>query len=135
MPPPSTSALRRLTVALLGGVMLLAGCTFSYLPPIPDGQPMPTRLELRSADGLVQADGRLALEVTLVNLSREGWLAVQWFSPRGREVASDAQWVGAAPPHRYRFVLPDEVALTPGRWRAVVSFEGEVLRQFSVDME
>jgi hypothetical protein len=126
--------LRRLKVALLGGVMLLAGCTFSYLPPIPEGQPMPTRLELRSADGLIQSNGRLALEVTLANVPREGWLAVQWFNPQGREAASDAQWVGAAP-HRYRFVLPDEVALTPGRWRAVVSFEGEVLRQFSVDVE
>jgi hypothetical protein len=135
MSPLSSFALRRLTVALLGGVMLLAGCTFSYLPPIPEGQAMPTRLELRSADGLIQADGRLALEVTLVNLSREGWLAVQWFSPQNREVASEAQWVSATPPHRHRFVLPEEVALTPGRWRAVVSFEGELLRQFSLEVE
>lgn len=123
----------RLTARLLLALYLLAlsGCTPLYLPPIPARElPRSERLRLSSASGLTLDGGALVLTVVLTQLPREGWLAVQWFSPDNREVASDALWLTRADvgvSRRLSLPRPPE----PGEWRAVLSFEGEFVRQLS----
>lgn len=123
---------RRGRAALLSGLLLLlAGCTPLYLPPVPESMPrIESRLTLRDARVEVDADGQVRAVWIPEGVDCAGWLDVQWFPPAGRAVASESVWL--APEHegrRQALSLPDEVELRPGRWRAVLSFEGEVLRQ------
>lgn len=113
----------------------LGGCAFSYIPLIPEAHIPQAPLELRSPAGLVHEDGTLRLGVQLLNQQQEGWLAVQWFGPKNREVASDSFWVRPEDADRvYYLHLPGDVTLEPGQWRAVVSFGGQLLRQFSMQV-
>ena len=130
------SPIRRSRLALaIWFALLVSGCTFSYIPPIPQPHQPAARVALASGELRVDEE-RLTLTVSLDQVARSGWLAVQWFDPRNREVASDAVWLEAAPEgFSHCFELPPGADLSPGRWRAVASFEGEVLRQFATEVE
>jgi hypothetical protein len=113
----------------------LGGCAFSYIPLIPEAHVSEPPLELRSPEGLVLAGDTLRLSVQLLNQQQEGWLAVQWYGPGNREVASDSLWVRPDDTGRvHHLYLPGDVTLRPGQWRAVVSFAGQLLRQFSLQV-
>ncbi|MEX2534742.1 MAG: hypothetical protein WD273_04000 [Trueperaceae bacterium] len=119
------------TCALL--LLIVAGCRPLYLPPVPAPPELPERLEVDASAGL--DDQRPRIRVELRNVPAEGWLAVQWFAPNNREVASESVWI--APEDEGRVVelnLPQDVEAVPGRWRAVVSLTGEVIRQLSVEI-
>lgn len=77
------------------------------------------------------ASGRPFLELVMEDAPPEGWLAVQWFGPDGREAASESALVEAGTTG-LSFELPPDVPLVAGEWRAVVSLGRVVLRQFSV---
>lgn len=115
------------TLALIG----LTACRPLYFPPVPnDGLPEPSPVRLSSESGLtVGADGRPTLRAVVVGLSGAGWLAVQWFGPKGSEVASESAWLEPDAPSA-EFVLPADVSPASGEWRAVVSFGGRLLRQY-----
>lgn len=116
-------------------VLPLGGCAFNYIPLIPEAHIPEAPLELRSPEGLVHEDDTLRLGVQLLNQQQEGWLAVQWFAPGNREAASDSLWVRPSDADRVHYLyLPGDVTLRPGQWRAVVSFNGRLLRQFSVQV-
>ncbi len=136
---------RRCLVA--GAVLLvaLAACRPLYLPPIPDELPFEAGVRVAAYATGVGADGRPQVEVTLADLSEAGWLAVQWMAPNGRQAASASTWLEpveaggseaatAALPGA-TFVLPADVQLVPGEWRAVLSFSGRLLRQFTITLE
>ncbi len=112
-------------------LLALSGCRPLYLPPVPnDGLPEPHPVRLSSESGLTLGQGgRPTLVVDVIDLPSAGWLAVQWFGPKGSEVASESAWLeqDAA---RAEFVLPADVDLVGGEWRAVVSFGGRLLRQY-----
>ena len=112
----------------------MAACTPLYLPPVPDSMPAiePTlllsevRVETSSAPGA-------APTVTFVvdDLPGAGFVAVQWFPPTGGEVASASVWLDDESLGRtVRVPFPDDVARErDGRWRAVLSWDGRVVRQ------
>jgi len=114
---------------------LITACQPLYIPLVPaDGlpEPRPTRLTGASALTLGEA-GRPQLDVTVLDLPGAGWLAVQWVGPDGREAASESAWLELdANGSAFTFELPADVPLRPGEWRAVVSFEGEFLRLYSL---
>ena len=121
--------MRRLLAGLL--LVLLAACTPLYMPPLIDGaEPEPrARLELE----LLAPDGRPQLHATVLEVAEPGWLAVQWFAPGGREVASQSVWldegtVGSG----FVLDLPADVEAQPGVWRALLSQHSLVLRQLNV---
>ncbi len=122
---------------LFGLALLLSACTYTYIPPIPrtEATPPPTFTVAPSSQLFREATGlRLSLRVTEVPTA--GWVAVQWLSPRNQEVASDSIWFEASSnPQTTDFALPDDVTLTPGEWRAVVTYGGQVARQFSLAVE
>lgn len=128
--------LRRLLKMLLMALLavLLPACSFAYLPLVPPAQEWEPVLELRGSGGLALDGGRLVLNLTLARVPEPGWLAVQWFGP-GRRLASDAIWITPEAAGRSRLLyLPEEVEVTPGLWRAVVSYQSVVARQFTLEV-
>lgn len=69
----------------------------------------------------------------VVNVEDAGWLAVQWLAPDGTEVASQSAWLDPVTDghgSRLLFASPLDVQLGAGEWRALVSWQGQLLRQF-----
>ncbi|MBX3139955.1 MAG: hypothetical protein KF875_04345 [Trueperaceae bacterium] len=118
-------------LALIG----LTACRPLYFPPVPsDRLPEPSPVRLSSESGLtVGVGGRPTLDVEVVDLPAAGWLAVQWFGPKGSEVASESAWLEPDAPSA-EFVLPADVSPVSGEWRAVVSFGGRLLRQYVLSL-
>ena len=118
-------------------LLLPTACTPLYLPPVPNTQDrtveIAPRLNLTGSSGLRLRGDRLELSVFLTEVPEEGWLSVQWFSPQNRQAASDSLWITEADVDLSRFfVLPEDVALQAGQWSAVVSYDGNLIRQFSI---
>ncbi len=116
-------------VALLS--LAAAACRPLYLPPVPAELP-PFGEELRLAEVRIERTaGVVRLAFVPERVPDEGWAAVQWFPPAGGEVASASVWLDAGTIGRtVRVSFPPDVARDrPGRWRAVLSFDGRVVRQ------
>ena len=121
----------------LGLILLcfLGSCTPLYFPPVPERSREATvdRLVVSEASTLRLNGGSLELKLILAAIPEEDWLSVQWFSPENVQVASDALWLGEADTKLERTVLlPGDVELSPGEWRAVLAYQGQWVRQFSV---
>lgn len=124
----------------------LSSCTYTYIPPVPRGRVEPAAsLDLHASAGIITetlageertGEERLVLLLTASDVPAADWLAVQWFAPDNRQVASASQWLEPSPAAQdVRFVLPDNIPLRPGDWRAVVSYQNRVARQFSLPLE
>lgn len=130
---PPVRARRRLLAALAAVAVAasVAACTPLYLPPVPSELPaLESRLRLEN----VRID-RLGGTPAVLFVPREvpapGWAAVQWYPPTGGEVASASVWLSEdRVDHVVRVAFPGDVDRdADGRWRAVLSFGGRVLRQ------
>ena len=113
----------------------LTSCTLLYIPPVLETQEMPETLNIDGSRGLFLANDELILAVQLNQVPQEGWLMVQWFSDTNSEVGSDAQWIDSRQVGQVlNYVLPGKIDLSEGTWRAVVSFQNQLIRQFSIDV-
>jgi hypothetical protein len=134
--PAAGRAARVRRLAPILGALLLSlpvACRPLYLPPVPEPLVLPERFELDASARVVE--GRPSLTLMPRTVPSEGWLAIQWFAPSNREVASESRWLAPADAGRsLRVVLPADVEVTPGRWRAIVSRGGVVVRQLSVEV-
>jgi hypothetical protein len=130
---------------LLGLLMMVvtvtAGCRPLYLPPLPGDaltvEPA-VRLGAESRLELVDEPAGPLLRLTLVvqEVPFDGWLAVQWFGPAGGAIASDSVWLeGGTAGATVRLDAPASLALTPGEWRALASWYGDVVRQFRTEID
>ena len=126
---------RRIRTAAAGLVLavslLAAGCTPLYLPPVPSQLP---ELEPRTRIAEARVDrlgGTPAVVFTPREVPEEGWLQVQWYPPAGGVVASDSVWLDASSVDRVvRVAFPEDVPRDRGGvWRAILSFDGRILRQ------
>lgn len=134
---PLTSRQSVLALALvLMAAGLLTSCRPLYLPPIPAEVPFTTQVRSTSASGVsIGPRGYPTIELELINVSEAGWLAVQWLTPKGSEAASESVWVEAATEQSVNFTLPTDVELRSGDWRAVVSLNGQLVRQLNFTIE
>lgn len=118
--------------------LVLASCMPLYVPLVPEPPSVPTGARVTDESSLDLTDARPRLAVTVVpgdSLPPGGaWLAVQWFGPANTQVASDSVWVEGSALAVHAFVLPLDVEVVPGEWRALVSLDGVLLRQFRVDV-
>lgn len=122
-----------LVTALYAGLLALSSCQPLYIPPVPAPLELPERLVL-DAHGEID-DERPRIVIELLNVPNEGWLAVQWFGPANRELASESAWVTPADENSILILrLPAEVEALEGRWRAVLSMNERVLRQLSIEV-
>lgn len=128
-------------VIILAALYALAGCRPLYIPLVPDAPPAPTAVRLAADSHLAVVAGRpsLVLSLTATGTAAQvqdgAWLDVQWFGPSGRQAASESLWLdGERSGEDFTVELPADVVVVPGEWRAVVSMDGVVLRQFRVDV-
>ncbi len=124
----------RVRLALLLILALLSACRPLYLPPLLEAQPPEVRSRLELDLGL-QAD-RPLLSVRVLSVAQEGWLAIQWFTPGGREAASESIWLDSdSVGLRFTVPLPADVEASAGEWRALLSQHSVVIRQLTVTVD
>lgn len=114
---------------LLG--LVLGGCTPTFWPLIPpERPPLASELPPRLSGGTLRRDGdALQLDIALLG-GRDGFLEVVWFAG-DRELGRDAVYLDAAQPAaRFRIAAPGR-----GTHRALLVFEGELLRQLELREE
>lgn len=116
-------------------LLLLGGCAYTYLPPVREARAPEPRLTIAAVSRLEQNETTIRLDVRLVTVPEADWLAVQWFGPDNDEVTAESVWVvPAETPQEVAVSLPPSVVLTNGLWRAVLSYQGQFVRQFSVQV-
>ena len=114
-------------------LIVLAGCTPLYVPPVPDAPEIEEPVRIARGSSLEVRNGNLVAVLDVASRTASGWLTLQWFDPGLTEVASDSVWLeAAAGPSVLQIGLPDHVVVRPGRWRLVVAYRGEVVRQLDV---
>lgn len=119
-------------ISMLAALLLLAACRPLYLPPLIDGAEPEERarllLELRLAD-----ENRPLLSVEVLSVVQDGWLAIQWFSPGGTEVASASIWLDQESVGLTHLEpLPEDISGQSGEWRVLLSQHSRVIRQLTV---
>ena len=124
-----------LIVALAAATATLSACTPLFVPPVPSDALVAAPAWRLAGDAELRAsvfgDGpRLRVRFRFEAVATDAWVAVQWFGPTGGERASVAVWVTQDDVGRpFAVDLPEDVAITPGAWRALISVDGRVLRQ------
>lgn len=134
--------MKQYRIVVLAVILLFStSCTFMYIPLIPaNPQVREARFLVSDSAGLALEEEQLRLDMSIREVPESDWLAVQWFNPLSKEIASDSKWLEGAEAsdaelesQDISFVLPKSIALTPGYWRAVVSYQGRLIRQFGFD--
>jgi hypothetical protein len=128
----------RRTALFIMATVALSGCVPLFLPPVPStlAPAAPSwRLAGESELHFRPEAQSLELELVFVEVPRAAFVAVQWFGPQGGERASASVWIEPGGlPLRRTLILPSDVAVTPGRWRVVVSVGDALLRQLDVEV-
>lgn len=126
-------AIKNPVMKYLALLLVLSGCTLTYTPLVREARAPEPRLVIRSG-ALVLDEASLELKLRL-SVPEADWLAVQWFGPGNDEVSATSVWLEPAPePQPLAVALPPGVALEDGLWRAVVSYQGQLVRQFSLQV-
>ena len=121
--------MKRLILLVL---MLLGSCTYTYIPLVREARaPEPRLTIVDDKSSLEQNETSLELTLELSTVPEPDWLVVQWFDPGNEEVAAESLYLEPAP-QAVTLSLPSGTALGDGLWRAVVSYQGKLARQFSV---
>jgi len=116
-------------------ILLLASCTPLYFPPVPAKLDLEKTINLNNSQGLSLNGSKLNLTIRINDIDKEGWLAVQWFTPENKEISSDSIWISPELEGQDKdFVLLKELEISEGLWRVVVSFENSLLRQFVIEI-
>ena len=127
--------MRRFTLSILA-LTLLSACTYTYIPPVPEARSREKVFDLSSSAGLTQVGERLRLEYSVNEVPEADWLAVQWFAPNNDRVASESVWIEPGDEGVTQTLRsPERISLSPGTWRAVLSFRGRIVRQFKAVLE
>lgn len=124
-------------------VLVAAACAPLYLPPVPRDllAPAPAwrvagETTLEVIDDAAGRPATLRLRLRFDEVPSAAWVAVQWFAPVGGERASDARWLGPGDAGReIVWDAPKDLALSVGRWRAVLSVGDRLLRQLDVEVQ
>lgn len=123
---------RRL-LALFFALLTLGSCTFTYIPLVRTPNPITPRLMVGESSHIAEKEDTLELVLRLETVPEADWLAVQWFDPSNEVVSATSLWiVPAANTQRVTTALPADVVPAEGLWRAVISYQGVLERQFSI---
>ena len=130
---PARSPLAALAATL--ALLVLVACVPLYVPLVPDEMLTPEpafRLhgDLRLEHVRRVGASALVLHLRAAEVPEAGWLAVQWFGPSGPARAAESLWFEPADVGEARtLTTPEHLALGPGEWRAVLSWQGRLVRQ------
>lgn len=113
-------------------LLLLGSCTYTYIPLVRESRAPDPRLTIIDAgSSLAQTKRSLRLTLELLVVPESDWLVVQWFDPRNKEVSAKSLYLEPEP-QAVTLALPQGTKLEDGLWRAVVSYQGKLARQFSL---
>ena len=121
--------------ACLAASLSITACTPLFVPPVPSDALVPAPTWRLAGDAALRASAfdegpRLRVRFRFEAIAADAWVAVQWFGPSGGERASASVWVTRGDVGRtFALDLPDDVDVTVGAWRALISVDGRVLRQ------
>ena len=135
-PRPTLAAFAALALLVAAG----SACVPLFIPPLPSDrlEPEPAfrlhgdaRLERASEDG-----AGLVLVMRAAEVPSGGWLVVQWFGPSGPARASESVWFDPESlDAEVRLETPPALEVTRGEWRAVLSWDGRLVRQLRIELE
>lgn len=121
-----TLPLLPLVLALLLAPML-GGCRYNFVPVIPREVPFELPVRLTKAS-LQRLDTGLEVKATLEGQVKAGYLSVVWFDG-DHELGRDSVYLDAQQ-RQARFVFQ---APNKGDYRAMLLFDGELLRQLNLN--
>lgn len=121
---PTLPVLPLVLIALLGPV--LSGCRYNFVPVIPREVPLELPVRLTKAT-LQRLEARLEVQATLEGPVKAGYLSVVWFDG-DHELGRDSVYLDAQQ-RQAHFVL---AAPNKGDYRAMLLFDGELLRQLNL---
>ena len=116
-------------------IFFLSSCTPLYIPPVPAKIEVEKITSLNYSTGLELQDGQLTLKLKLFSISKDGWLSVQWYDPSNTEVSSDSIWIEVSHEGETVVFVQDSKKPSQGLWRAIVSFDNKLLRQFTFEVK
>lgn len=110
----------------------LSSCAFTYIPLLREVKAPEPLFTVSEASALTQEGNRLTLSLEVETVPEADWLAVQWFNPANEEVYAASLWLRPAPATQSLSpALPPRIPLENGLWRAIISYRGDLIRQFS----
>ena len=137
---PERSHAPAAALAALLAASFLAACMPLYVPLVPETllTPEPAfRLhgDLRLEHVRREGAEALVLHLRATEVPEAGWLAVQWFGPSGPARAAESLWFEAADVgEAHQLATPEHLRLVPGEWRAVLSWQGRLVRQVRITL-
>lgn len=116
---------RSFRLLLLLALPLLSGCRYNFVPLIPPATKAPLALPTRITQAsLVRSGEQLVLRARLEGKLSSGYLKVSWYDD-SKKLAEDSVFLDADKPDATLTLT----APVGGAYRAVLAFEGVVLRQ------
>lgn len=112
------------TGLLLGLVLLLVGCTYTFLPLVPQRNYLPERTSLTGRLEVASSQAVAQLEVR--RLLQPGYLELRWYREETL-LAERSIWVPAAGSYQVSLPRPEL-----GYYRLTVSLENRVLLQLDL---
>ena len=115
------------TGLLLGLVLLLAGCTYTFLPLVPQRSYLPERTSLTGRLEVASPNSPQVLaQLEVRRLLQPGYLELRWYREENL-LAERSVWVPAAGPYQVNLPRPE-----PGYYRLTISLENRVLLQLDL---
>lgn len=115
------------TGLLLGLVLLLAGCTYTFLPLVPQRSYLPERTSLSGRLEVASPQASQAVaQLEVKRLPQPGYLELRWYREETL-LAERSVWLPAAGPYQVSLPRPE-----PGYYRLTVSFEQRLLLQLDL---
>jgi hypothetical protein len=115
--------------SLLALVVLLVGCSYTFIPLTPKPLDLPPAIIVNRASVLTRSQDRIVLRVKLDQVPKEGYLSASLYFNDDR-VSEDSKLIDA--PSEVEFDLSDAKL---GAYRAYLFWEGAVVRQFEFVLE
>jgi hypothetical protein len=115
------------TGLLLGLVLLLVGCTYTFLPLVPQRNYLPERTSLTGRLEVASPDSPQVLaQLQVRRLLQPGYLELRWYREETL-LAERSVWVPAAGLYQVSLPRPE-----PGYYRLTISHEGRLLLQLDL---
>ena len=135
-PRPTLAAFAALALLVAAG----SACVPLFIPPLPTDRLEPEPAFRLHGDARLERapddEAGLVLVMRAAEVPAGGWLAVQWFGPSGPSRASESVWFDTeSVDTEVRLETPPGLEVTPGEWRAVLSWDGRVVRQVRIELD
>jgi hypothetical protein len=112
------------------GMMLLVGCSFTFIPLTPRPLDLPPAILVNATSELTRSQDRIVLRVRLDKVPSEGYLSASLYFDDER-VSEDSKLIGAETLELTFDLAPASL----GAYRAYLIWQGAIVRQFEFRLE